>query len=76
MAARIFSNGFVRFIGMVYIYGSQKNACYHYPMSTSSQQSVREEAKRIKTDVAETRFKFNLILLLEQKTIKISRLPS
>ncbi len=35
---------------MVRIYESQKNACYHYRMSTINQQSVREEAERIKTE--------------------------
>jgi transposase len=35
---------------MVCIYESRKNACYHCRMGTINQQSVREEAERIKTE--------------------------
>ncbi len=35
---------------MARICESQKNSCYHYRMGTINQQSVREEAERIKTE--------------------------
>ncbi|HXH55141.1 MAG TPA: hypothetical protein VNK03_05305, partial [Gammaproteobacteria bacterium] len=50
MAALVFLNEFIRFIVMVRICKSRKNACYHYLMGTVNQQSVREETERIKTE--------------------------
>src|SRR5277367_338112 len=50
MATWVFLKGLVRFIAMVTIGKSPKNPCYHHCMGTINQQSVREEAERIKIE--------------------------
>ena len=48
----MFAKGIERFIAMAYFCEGRKNPCYTHSMSTINQQSVREEAKRIKAELA------------------------